>query len=157
MLWPLMEILQWLFGVTVRQRFYEMRVLSGAMHARNNVTVVTEKVQSLMRIEQQFVATVTLNKRDEKKKSMRSTRIVSICIFHLAAFFLLRLNHLPTGQSTHSIYSTKSKTKNEKAKFEMSIYLQSNDPDNMASLQKYRMHTLCPAPMMSRSIFSRRT
>lgn len=61
MLWPLMEILQWLLGVAVRQRFHEMRVLRGAMHARNDVTVVAEKVQALMRIEQQFEATVTLN------------------------------------------------------------------------------------------------
>lgn len=79
MLWPLMEILQWLLGVAVRQWFHEMRVLSGAMHAWDNVTVVAEKVQSLMRIEQQFEATVTLNERKEEK-SMRGT-CVRICIF----------------------------------------------------------------------------
>lgn len=118
MLWPLMEILQWLFGVTVAERFHEMRILSGAMHARNHVTVVAEKVQSLMRIEQQFEATVTLNERKEEK-SMRGTW-VRICIFHLNFVFLLHLRsslHILAAKS-HSIQPTKATTQ-KKLKIEM--------------------------------------
>lgn len=90
MLWPLMESLQWLFGVAVRQRFHEMRVLSGAMHARHNVTVVTEEVQSLMRIEQQFETTVTLNERKEKKGEIDARHVCKDLHFSFVSPHYLR-------------------------------------------------------------------
>lgn len=152
MLWPLMEILQWLFGVAVRQWLDEVRVLCGAMHARNNVTVIAEKIQSLMRVQQQFAATVTLNEQREEK-SMRGTCVrIFACIFHVFVFLLSF-----TVVSFNSLRSSEQEgeRRTENGKWNV-VYLQSSDLGSMASPQKYRMHTLCPAPMTSRSIFWRR-
>lgn len=60
MLWPLLERLQRLLGVAVGERLDEVRVLSGAVHARHHVTVVAEEVEALVRVQQQLVAAVAL-------------------------------------------------------------------------------------------------
>lgn len=64
------------------------------MHARDNVTVVTEEVQSLMRIEQQFEATVTLNETEEKKRGETpdGLRVCEDLHFSFRILFSLRSN-----------------------------------------------------------------
>lgn len=68
MLWPLREILQRLFVVAVRQWFDKMSVLCVTMHARHNVTVIAEEVQTLIRMQQEFEATVALLMREQNGK-----------------------------------------------------------------------------------------
>lgn len=125
MLWPLMEILQWLFGVTIGERFHEVRVLSGAMHARDHMTVVAEKVQSLVRIEQQFEATVTLDERKEEK-SMRGTCVSIFAFFIRICFFFYHLRsplHTYFGGPRHSIQPNKI-DRGKKLKIELCTYSQ---------------------------------
>ena len=62
MLWPLLEHLQWLFGVAVADRLHKVGVLSRAEGACHPMAVVAVEVQSLIRVQQQLEAIVALEK-----------------------------------------------------------------------------------------------
>lgn len=65
MLWPVLEQLHRLLGITVRQRLHEVRILGTAVRARNAVAVITVKVQPLMRMQQKLETIVALLKKKE--------------------------------------------------------------------------------------------
>lgn len=163
MLWPLIQCMHRLSNVAVWQWLHKVRILSCTMNAWHHVTVITKEVQSLMWIEQKFKATVALQNKGqfvvgfvlEKAKLFFCSRSAATSYYSIQSFIM---QHKRSHRKSLWEFFSGKKINGKFYCFcsEWMIYLQSNDRDNMALPQKYRMRTWFQAPAMSHSTFGNR-